>query len=131
VGGDVRKALLPTKSPFLQKLILRLYIYTFSRVASCDRRVDGYVKMITTDPTPMDIIRYLKIQNVKTLPNKNYEHIMRFGIGLFLKVEDTDSRALKSMKSGHVMERHIPEKFNFKKHRCGKFKYRIKQLYLL
>jgi len=69
--------------------------------------------MITTDPTPMDIIRYLKVQKFKTLPNKNYVHIIRFIIGLFFKAEDTDSRALKRMKSGQAMERHVPQKPQF------------------
>ena len=113
MDGDVRKPLLPPKSPFLQKLTLCSYIYTCSRVTSCDRCADSSVKMITTDPTPMDIIRYLKVQKFKTLPNKNYVHIIRFIIGLFFKAEDTDSRALKRMKSGQAMERHVPQKPQF------------------
>jgi len=46
---------------------------------------------------------------------------MRFNIGLFFMGEDTDSRALKRMKSGHTMERHIQENLNLKKIQFWKF----------
>lgn len=110
MDGDVRKPLVPPKRPLLQKLTLCGYIYTFSRVTSCNRCADGSVLMITTDPTPVAIIRYLKIQKFKTLPNKSYVHIMRFNINSSFKGEDN---------------------LNFQKYRRGNLKYRIKQPYLL
>jgi hypothetical protein len=60
-----QKASPSTEIPFLQKLTLCWHIYTFSRVTSCDRCADSSVKVITTDPTPMDIIRHLKIRKLK------------------------------------------------------------------
>jgi hypothetical protein len=59
------------------------YIYICSHVTARERRADSSVKMITTDRTPMDVIRYLKIRKLKTLHNKNYVHVITFNIGFF------------------------------------------------